>query len=165
MSQQLLDYKKTAERWQRYGEEYHHEARTYLIEVSKIALTLASVLFGFLGVFLQAENIKISPVEVKIILSISLLLLATSILPGILLFIKTHRFLNRAGDYYETTSANLFKFMIDNNVRGGFEYPPEVNQNLTIEYHMKPTLLDIQLINLATAIFTSMVAFILYLFS
>ena len=41
-----LDFLKSAERWQRYGETYHDEARSYYAELNRTALTIATFCGG-----------------------------------------------------------------------------------------------------------------------
>jgi hypothetical protein len=56
-----LDFLKSAERWQRYGETYHDEARSYYAELNRTALTSATFLLGFIGIFIYVGDVKTEP--------------------------------------------------------------------------------------------------------
>lgn len=55
-----LDFLKSAERWQRYGETYHDEARSYYAELNRTALTIATFRICVCGdVFLSSDCLRL----------------------------------------------------------------------------------------------------------
>ena len=128
-----LDFVKSAERWQRYGEEYHNKAGDYLIELNRALLTVNIFLLGFVGIFLQLDNSCIDVNFKRIVLSIAFISLMVSITLGLIIFIKINRLLNRAGDYYEELCDRLFTYVLRENVNSGDQYPKEIYKNLKLE--------------------------------
>lgn len=144
-----LGYVKSAERWQRYGETYHDEARTYYTEINKTCLTIATFLIGFIGIFLQIGSVNTSPLFNKILLTVAFVFPVISIAVGVYLFFQANKFLNHAGDYYEILSERLHLWIIKNKQEAGDEYPSEIYKGIALKEGMNATLSYIQLIFLA----------------
>ncbi len=140
-----LDYIKSAERWQRYGETYHDEARVYYSDINKACLTIATFLIGFIGVFLQLKPINTDLLINKIIILIAFISLVASIGFGIYLIYRSNKFLNRAGDYYETLSERLHLWISSHNQHTGMEYPKEIYKGITLNEGLNATLSYVQI--------------------
>ncbi len=161
MSIKGLSYVKSAERWQRYGEEYHQEARQYYGEVNKTALTLATFLLGFIGVFLQLHKDVPVPTFEKTLLIISFIALIISVIAGLRIFIMMNEFLNKSGDYYEELSENLHEWMLKNLQDYGPEYPTDIYTHDEVEYQAGNTASYVQLGTLAAGFVSIAVYFLI----
>ncbi|NCO98391.1 hypothetical protein GW864_04480 [bacterium] len=148
-----LDYLKSAERWQRYGENYHDEARVYYAELNKTALTIGTFLLGFIGIFIQIGDVKTEPLFNKLLLGSGFIFSTISIILGFFLFIMMNKFLNRSGDYYEQLSENLHLWMVKNKINYGQEYPKEIWRGfkLTIQTGDKLSYAQLSFLGLAFA--------------
>lgn len=160
-----LGYIKSAERWQRYGETYHDEARTYYVELNKSCLTIATFLIGFIGVFLQLNPVTTESVFNKILLTVAFVCPTISIAFGIMLFFQVNKFLNRAGDYYETLSERLHLWIIKHKQETGENYPEEVFQGLKLKEGANATLSYVQLAFLTLGFLSICLYFVLHIFT
>lgn len=141
-----FDFIKSAERWQRYGETYHDEARSYYAELNKTALTIATFLLGFMGIFIQIGDVKVEPDCNKLILIFGFILLALSVVLGLLVFKMMNEFLNYSGDYYEQLSENLHLWMVKTGKNYGLEYPKEIYKGINLTTKSSNALSIFQLI-------------------
>lgn len=141
-----LDFLKSAERWQRYGETYHDEARVYYAELNKTALTIGTFLLGFIGIFIQLGDVKAEPLLNKLLLAGGFLTLTASVVLGLFVFKMMNEFLNRSGDYYEQLSENLNLWMVKNNENYGQEYPEEIYKGIKLQVQGDNKLSNTQLI-------------------
>lgn len=160
-----LDYLKSAERWQRYGEHYIDEARKTYMEQAKATLTLATFLLGFIGIFLQIGNVGQENICQKLFLSASFVFLTISVALGIVMFIKINTFLNKAGTYYEKLSENLHLWMIKNKQASGQEYPKSIFKGIELDNEMNSKISHAQLIFLGMGYLSVAVYFYLILFN
>jgi len=143
-----LDFLKSAERWQRYGETYHDEARSYYAELNRTALTIATFLLGFIGIFIQLGDVKTEADCNRLILILGFISLTTSVVFGVLVFKMMNEFLNRSGDYYEQLSENLHLWMVRSGKNYGQKYPKEIYKGIKLTIKGSNTLSNIQLISL-----------------
>ncbi len=155
---------KSAERWQRYGEAYHDEARAHYVELNKACLTISTFLIGFIGVFLQLGSINTAPLFNKILLVIAFVCPIISIIFGVLLFFQINKLLNSAGDYYEKLSERLHIWIIQHKQETAEDYPKEIFQGLTLKEGENGTLSYIQLTFLALGVLSISLYFILRIF-
>lgn len=159
-----LDYLKTAERWRRYGKDYHDESRTYYAESNKTTLTIGTFLLGFIGILLQIGNLEAEPLYNKLFLSLGFTSLIISTVLGLFLFRKINEFLNDAGDYYEKLSENLHLWMLKHKRESGVEYPKEIYQGLKLKIESDNRLWNAQLVFLGTGFVSVALYFFLHLF-
>lgn len=143
-----LDFLKSAERWQRYGETYHDEARSYYAELNRTALTIATFFLGFMGIFIQIGDVKAEPDCNKLVLILGFISLTTSVVFGILVFKMMNEFLNRSGDYYEQLSENLHLWMVRSGKNYGQTYPKEIYKGIKLTIKGSNILSNIQLVSL-----------------
>lgn len=143
-----LDFLKSAERWQRYGDTYHDEARSYYTELNRTSLTVATFLLGFIGIFIQIGDVKTEPDSNKLILIFGFISLTLSVISGLLVFKMLNEFLNRSGDYYEQLSQNLHLWMVRAGKNYGPEYPREIYKGIKLTIKGNNTLSYVQLISL-----------------
>lgn len=141
-----LDFLKSAERWQRYGETYHGEARSYYAELNRTALTIATFLLGFIGIFIQVGEVKIEPDYNKLILILGFVSLTLSVVFGLLVFKMMNEFLNRSGDYYEQLSENLHLWMVRTGKNYDQEYPKEIYKGIDVTIKGSNRLSNAQLV-------------------
>jgi hypothetical protein len=144
----LLDYIKTSDRWQKWGKYYHDKAEKYYLEVSKSALTIATFLLGFVGIFFQINNPVCMSWYEKTLLGLSFILISTSAIVGIFIFMGLNKFLNNAGDYYEELSERLVNQMLKNNKKNGAKYPKEIYKGLKLNIAASNNLSYVQLFTL-----------------
>ena len=143
-----LDFLKSAERWQRYGETYHDEARSYYAELNRTALTIATFLLGFIGIFIQVGDVKTEPDCNKLILIFGFVSLTLSVVFGLLVFKMMNEFLNRSGDYYEQLSENLHLWMVRTGKSYDQGYPKEIYKGIKLIIKGNNALSNAQLISL-----------------
>lgn len=141
-----LDFLKSAERWQRYGETYHDEARSYYTELNRTALTIATFLLGFIGIFIQVGEVKTEPDCNKLILILGFISLTLSVVFGLLVFKMMNEFLNRSGDYYEQLSENLHLWMVRTGKNYDQEYPKEIYKGIDVTIKGSNRLSNAQLV-------------------
>jgi|GEM_PF-7026957 len=141
-----LDFLKSAERWQRFGETYHDEARSYYAELNRTALTIATFLLGFIGIFIQIGDIKTEPNFNKLILIFGFVSLALSVVLGLLVFKMMNEFLNHSGDYYEQLSKNLHLWMVRTGKNYDQKYPKEIYKEMEITIKGSNKLSNTQLV-------------------
>lgn len=156
-----LDFLKSAERWQRYGETYHDEARSYYAELNRTALTIATFLLGFIGIFIQIGDIKTEPNYSKLILIFGFVSLTLSVVFGLFVFKMMNEFLNRSGDYYEQLSENLNLWIVRTGRDCDQKYPKEIYKGIEITIKGSNKLSNIQLILLAVGFICVAVHFLL----
>ena len=159
-----LDYIRTARRWQRWGHKYHNEATKYYAESNKTALTIGTFLLGFIGIFLQIGNIKIESFCNKYFLSVGFVSLMISTLLGLFLFREMNGFLNKAGDYYEKISGNLYRWILKHKKAYGAEYPKEIYKGAKLTIQSDNKLWSAQLISLGIGFIGVTIYFFLRLF-
>lgn len=159
-----LGYIKSAERWQRYGEAYHDEARSYYAEINKACLTIATFLIGFIGIFLQIGSINTSSLLNKLLITIAFVCPVISISFGIYLFYEVNKFMNRAGDYYEKLSDRFHSWILEHKQETGDEYPSEIFKGLTLKEGMNAKLSYVQLILLGVGFLSIALYFILSIY-
>lgn len=159
----LIDYIKSAERWQRYGEHYHDEGVTYYAELNRAVLTISTFLLGFIGIFLQIGNIEEEAICGKLLIATGFFSLVISIIFGLCLFRYMNDFLNKAGDYYEQLSSNLYEWMF-NNKESGPSYPEEIYKGLKLEIQGNNRLSNFQLLFFCVGLIAVTVYFIFRLF-
>jgi len=158
-----FDYLKSAERWQRYGENYHDEGRVYYAELNKIALTIGTFLLGFMGIFIQIGDVKAEPFYNKLLLGSGFISLTASIVLGLFLFRMMNEFLNRSGDYYEQLSENLHLWMVKNNKNYGQKYPKEIYKGIELKIQASNKLSTAQLLLLGAGFVCVVIYFFLHL--
>ena len=139
-----IDYVKSAERWQEYGRNYHREGVVYYAEGNKTALAIATILIGFIGVSLQFGDLLHGPLYRKILIFIAFISSLVTAITGLLLFTKMNEFLNKAGDYYERLSENLFHWMFKNKTNYGDKYPKEIYKGINLEVTMNNIFSHVQ---------------------
>lgn len=164
MTINVLGYTKSAERWQKYGETYRNEARTYYVELNKSCLTIATFLIGFVGVFLQLNHVAYEPIFHRLLLTVAFICPTISIAFGIIMFFQANKFLNRAGNYYEQLSENMHLWILETGNNCGKEYPKEIFQGLKLEEKASALLSYAQLTFLATGFLGICLYFILQIF-
>ena len=76
-----------------------------------------------------------------------------------------NEFLNKAGDYYEKLSENLFLWMFKNKSEYGDEYPKEIYKGIKLEPELRNVLSDIQLGSIIIAFITITIYFLSILFA
>ena len=156
-----LDFLKSAERWQRYGETYHDEARSYYAELNRTALTISTFLLGFIGIFIQVGDVKTEPDCNKLILIFGFVSLTLSVVFGLLVFKMMNEFLNRSGDYYEQLSENLHLWMVRTGKNYDQEYPKEIYKGIKLIIKGSNALSNVQLIFLGLGfVFVAMYFFL-----
>lgn len=158
-----LNYQKSAERWRRYGENYHDEARIYYAELNKTALTIGTFLIGFVGIFIQIGNVQVESLLNKILLGGGFIFLTVSVILGIFIFKMMNQFLNDSGDYYEKLSENMNLWMLKNGKNCGQKYPDEIYQEIELKNQANNQLSIIQLSLLGIGFVCVSVYFILLL--
>lgn len=164
MGKSSLSYIKSAERWQRYGEDYHEEARKSFAEVNKSALTVATLMFGFIGIFLQNPSVANQSLSLKMWISASVIFLLISLLSGIALLFASNTFLNLAGDYYEKLSERMHLWVVNHDIATGSDYPKEVFKGLALSFQMNNVLSWAQLIFLVFSVICTLGYFFNFLY-
>lgn len=118
---------------------------SYYAEGNKTALSIAAILVGFIGVSLQFEKLINGSLYMKVLIFIAFISSLTSAVTGLLLFTKMNEFLNKAGDYYEKLSENLFDWIFRNKMNYGDEYPKEIYRGTNLEVTMDNVLSHVQI--------------------
>lgn len=160
----LRDYIKSANRWQIWGKNYHDKAGKYYLETSKGSLTIATFLLSFIGVFLEVNKTGIISCIDKALLGAGFILLTCSVVLGIYSLTELNKFLNHAGDYYESLSENLNRWMLKKHKTKGKTYPKEIFKGLKFERESGNKLAYLQLYTLGAGFLCIATYFFLLLF-
>lgn len=129
-----LNFSKTAERWQRYGEDYLSEARSYFLEINKTVLTVSTFLLGFIGIFIQIGDLKTATLLSKLLITGGFVFSVFSTIITLYVVVSMNCFLNKSGDDYQQLSENLANWMLKNNKSIGSKYPKEIYKGIKMKY-------------------------------
>lgn len=135
MQKNLLDFKTSAERWRRYGEEYLKEARVYYKDITKSLLTISTFLLGFNMLWLQISDVKSFTCFQKALFAIILLGLFLSIVFGLWTFIVINKFLNNIGRGCEEKSEKMNEYMLKTGKSSGESYPDKIENEMKYDFN------------------------------
>jgi len=134
MPKTFLDFKASAERWQRYSEEYLKEARLYYKDITKSLLTIATFLLGFNMLWLQMSDVKNFSCLQTTLFIITLINLFLSIFFGLWTFVKVNKYLNEVGRYYEKKSEKMNEHILKTGESFGESYPSEIKDEMNCDF-------------------------------
>lgn len=140
-----LSYQKSAERWQRYSEEYFNEARQYYLETNKTILNISTFLLGFIGIFIQIGNFETSLFLGKLLITAGFIFSTFSVLITLYIIRSMNCFLNKSGENYQQLSENMINWMLENNNSIGSEYPKKIYDGVNIQYKFNHVVSKFQL--------------------
>ncbi|MDO8487236.1 MAG: hypothetical protein Q7S45_03010 [Candidatus Curtissbacteria bacterium] len=158
-----LDYIRTAERWQRYGEEYSKEGREHWSDFIKACLSVTTFLIGFNGIWLQIRKAPLTDLDKALFFS-AFIYLCLSLIFGLWAILEMNAFMNKMGRYYEEKSEALFKFMLDTSTDRGESYPNHLPKKNNKEFELIPWPFKYQLVCLGFGIIASTSLGMLFIF-
>ena len=88
-----LDFKTSAQRWQRYGEEYLLEGRNYYFQIINLSIQISIFLLGFNVIWFQINTEEIQD-PLKIFITFNLIFLILSLGLGVWSVLRTHLMLS-----------------------------------------------------------------------